>query len=96
MPRIIKKTEKAMPYTILTLGATRFNDKDLSSDDWKFSVIPGIGVKYYASPRIALRFQADIPISFLGAGVGFGTGGLSVGGWGITQIGVSAGASILL
>jgi hypothetical protein len=59
-------------------------------------VIPGIGVKYYASERIALRGQLDLPISFLGAGVGFGTGGLSVGGWGITQIGVSAGLSLLL
>ena len=94
--RAIKRGPKVMPFTVLTLGATRFNDKDSSSDDWKFSVIPGIGVKYYASARIALRFQADLPISFLGGGVGFGTGGVSVGGWGVTQIGVSAGLAILL
>ena len=94
--KAIKRSPKAMPYTVLTLGASRFNDKDLSSDEWKFSVIPGIGVKYYASERIALRCQADLPISFLGGGVGFGTGGVSVGGWGITQIGVSAGLSLLL
>ena len=94
--KAIKRSPKAMPYTVLTLGASRFNDKDLSSDEWKFSVIPGIGVKYYASERIALRCQADLPISFMGGGVGFGTGGVSVGGWGITQIGVSAGLSVLL
>jgi opacity protein-like surface antigen len=85
-----------LPYGLFTLGATRFNNKDLNHEEWFFSVIVGLGVKVYATERLGLRFQGGLPISFTSGGAFFGTGGLSFGGTGITQTDVSAGLFLAL
>lgn len=95
---------KAFPFTMFTLGATRFALKDVNEDEfpdvvpgdeWKFSMIFGLGVKYYASTRIGLRLQGTLPLTFFSGGFGFGCGGGgcggTVGGTGLAQTGVSAG-----
>ena len=82
------------PFTAVTLGATRFAFKDYG-DEWKFSVIFGLGVKMFLNDRIALRFQGNIPISITNGFVGVGTSGLSLGGTGITQLDLFASVGIL-
>jgi hypothetical protein len=87
---------KAMPFSSVTLGGTRLVAGD--QDDWKFSMMFGLGVKYYASPKVGLMLQGSLPITFTDgwAGVTVGTGGagLSVGGTGISQIDVGGGIVI--
>lgn len=83
------------PFTSVTLGASRFAFKDYD-DSWKFAVIFGLGAKMYLNEKISLRVQGNIPISITDGFVGVGTGGLSVGGTGITQFDLYAGIGILL
>lgn len=95
------KQGKVMGFGQFTLGATRYNFKDTNiSDDWRFSVIPALGAKIYASERIGIRLQGRLPITFFsgGAGFGCGSGGCStfIGGSGITQLDVNAGLMIML
>jgi hypothetical protein len=85
---------KLKPFTGLSLGGTRFAFD--SEDDWKFSVILSLGAKIYLNDKIGVMVAGQLPISFTGAFVGFGTGGLSVGGYGITQLDVAAGLIITL
>jgi hypothetical protein len=87
---------KAMPFTAVSLGGSRLVAG--SEDSWKFSMMFGLGVKYYASPKVGLMLQGNLPITFTDAwgGVTVGTGGagLSVGGTGIGQIDVGGGVII--
>lgn len=90
-------------FTTVTIGATRFafgtpnEPKIAQADDlWKFSAIVGLGAKFYINERIGLRGQASLPVSFMGGGVGIGTGGVTVGGYGITQTDLLAGLIIML
>lgn len=100
---------KAWPFTMLTLGATRYNLKNINSadftdvnpgDDWKFSMVFGLGAKYYASKRIGLRVQGTLPLTFFSGGFGFGCGGGgcggTVGGTGLVQTSVSGGVFLNL
>jgi hypothetical protein len=95
---------KAWPFTMFTLGATRYNLKEINTeefpdlvpgDEWRFSIIFGLGAKYYASERIGLRVQGTLPLTFFSGGFGFGCGGGgcggTVGGTGLAQTGVSGG-----
>jgi hypothetical protein len=86
----------ALPYASVTLGGTRFVVGD--EDEWKFSMIFGLGVKIYTSPKIGVMIQGNWPITFTDAwgGVTVGTGGagLSVGGTGISQLDVGGGLII--
>lgn len=105
----INKGGKALPFASVTLGGTRLILKDsdvgagihLQGDDsWKFSMIFGLGVKVYTSPRLGLLLQANWPITFTDAwgGVAVGTGGASVGisGTGISQLDVGGGLILRL
>lgn len=95
-----RRQGKAFPYGLFTLGATRYST-DLSGidDEWRFSMMFGLGAKYYTGGRLALRIQGALPITFTDGGFGFMCGGggcyTSVGGTGNPQFGVSGGASIL-
>jgi hypothetical protein len=84
---------KAFPYAALTLGGTRLVAGDI--DDWKFSMIFGLGVKVATSGRIGIMLQGNWGITFTDAWGGFtvGTGGagLSVGGTGISQLDIGGG-----
>ena len=74
--------QKAVPYTLLTLGASLFDAKDASlSDVWRFSVAFGGGGKIYLGEKIGLRLQARLlmPLTFSGGGLWCGPGGCSVG-----------------
>lgn len=96
------QNDKVMPFTMFTLGATRYDFKgeNVAGDDWNFSMVFGLGAKIYMSPRIALRLQGTMPFTFTSgfAGVGCGFGGCSptVGGTGMFQFDVTAGLAILI
>jgi opacity protein-like surface antigen len=97
---------KAHPFTSFTLGATRLIDKttnagEIKVDDiWKFSLTLGLGVKAHLNERLGIRAQARMPWTFInsGAGLGFGTGGVSigVGGSGIVGFDLSGGLFLML
>lgn len=88
------RRDMVMPYSSVSLGGTRFDGP--GGDEWKFSMMLGLGAKVYASERIGLRLGARLPISFTSGGVGIGTGGVSFGGTGITQFDVIGGLVIML
>lgn len=70
--------ESIRPYGTASLGATWFNlqDED-ASDEWLFSVMAGLGLKYFFNEKIGIRLQARLilPLVYNGAGFYFGTGG---------------------
>jgi len=92
--KAVKKTEKAMPYTSFTLGGTRYAGD--GGDDWKFSVMLGLGAKIYVSERIGLMVAGHLPFTFTSTWLGVGTGGASLGGTGILQLDVTAGVMIAI
>jgi hypothetical protein len=77
-----RPVESIEPYFLLTLGATRFAPKEKQfPDEWKFSVIMGLGAKVWVSDRVGLRFQARMLMPMLWSSAGFwcGTGGCGIG-----------------
>lgn len=84
------------PFGAITLGATQliFKDSDLS-DDWRFSIIFGLGMKYYASDRFGIRIQGNLPFTFVNGGgsVVCGPAGCysAVGGTGVGQFDIGGG-----
>ena len=90
------KRGKAMPLTSVTLGGTHWGAGDI--DDWGFSMIFGLGVKVYTSPKVGIMIQGNWPITFtdMWGGAYVGTGGASVGvsGTGVSQIDVGGGLII--
>jgi opacity protein-like surface antigen len=92
---------KWLPFTGGALGATSFDPQGTGQDtEWKFSFTFQAGAKVYLSERIALRFHGRLLASLLesGAGLWFGTGGVSVtlGGSALWQWGLGGGLVILL
>ena len=89
-----------MPYSMVTLGGTRYSSLNAVDDSWKFSLIFGLGAKWYVNDRIAFRVQGRVPYTFFSGslGLGVGTGGVSVvaGGTGIIQGDLSAGVTLLI
>ena len=69
----------AVPFGSFSLGATWFQADDFG-DEWRFSVVVGLGVKIMLSDRIGimLRGRLMMPMIFGGGGFGFGTGGAGV------------------
>lgn len=66
------------PYGTVSLGTTWFNIKDENAnDEWLFSVMAGLGVKYFFNEKIGIRIQARLilPVVYNGAGFYLGTGG---------------------
>ena len=87
---------KAMPFTMLTLGATQYRFKETGLDDeWRFSIMFGLGAKIYASEKLGLKIQGTLPFTFFNSWFGgyCGTGGCGMGlsGSGLTQIDVGGG-----
>lgn len=99
---------KAMPFATVSLGATHFSADDVQQgnvnvqggDSWKFSMIFGLGVKVYTSPKIGFMLEGNWPITFTDAwgGVSVGTGGVSAGisGTGVSQLDLGGGLIIRL
>ena len=85
---------KVRPFGGMTLGGTRFNTD--AGDEWKFSMMISLGAKIYMNEKIGIMLGGDLPISFTDAFLGIGTGGLSIGGTGITQLDLVGGIMILL
>ena len=87
------KRGNALPFGSVTLGGTRLIAG--SEDDWKFSMIFGLGVKVYASPKIGFMIQGNWPITFTdtwgGVTVGTGGAGVAIGGTGISQLDLGGG-----
>ncbi len=95
-----RRQGKAFPFGSFTLGATRYATNLAGVDDvWRFSIIPGLGVKFYPGGRFSLRLQGRLPLSITDGGYGFACGGggcyTSVGGTGNAQIDVGGGVAIL-
>jgi len=96
---------KVKPFGSFSLGATHYKAKGdydggiIDASDWQFSMILGLGVKYYASERIGVRAQARLPFTFTSTGLGIGCGwggcGATVGGTGIAQIDLSGGLYVM-
>ena len=86
----------SMPFAAVTLGGTRLIAG--GEDTWKFSMIFGLGVKVYTSPKVGIMLQGNWPITFTdtwgGAYIGTGGAGLSIGGTGISQLDVGGGLII--
>jgi len=89
----------AMPFTSVTLGGTRLSVDD-AGDDWKFSMIFGLGVKVYTQGKLGFMIQGNWPITFTdtwgGVTVGTGGAGVALGGTGISQIDIGGGIFISL
>jgi len=92
--KAIMKKDNVLPFTSITLGGTRFAHD--SGDEWKFSVILGVGAKVYINEKIGLMVAGEMPWTFTNAFLGIGTGGLSIGGSGIIQFDIAAGLIISL
>ncbi len=96
----------AIPFVSFTLGATHYNPKEKVidersvDDEWRFSMILGLGVKYFPGERIGLRLQGHLTSTFLdtGGSLWCGPGGCSFGlfGWGVYQGEVSAGLTLAI
>ena len=85
---------KVKPFSGITLGGTRYNSD--AGDEWKFSAMVSLGAKIYVNEKIGIMVGGDLPITFTSAFLGIGTGGLSIGGSGITQLDLAAGLMISL
>ena len=83
-----QEMEKGYLFTNFSLGATLFAPKVDNyilddgqrvsvSDEWRFSIALGGGIKYFLSDKIGIRTQIRIlmPIYFAGGSLYFGTGG---------------------
>jgi len=86
-----QEIENGYLFTNFSLGATLFapeidtyeaeNGEIVSvSDEWRFSIALGGGIKYFLSDKIGIRTQIRLlmPIFFAGGGLYFGTGGSGV------------------
>jgi len=106
-----KEIEKGYLFTCFSLGATLFSpaestydldgEKVTLSDEWRFSIALGGGVKYFLSDKIGIRTQIRLlmPIYFAGGSLYFGTGGSGVSlgaGTVLAQADVTAGLIIVL
>lgn len=84
---------KSVPFATVSLGGTRLVAG--GEDEWKFSMIFGLGVKVYTSPKMGIMLQGNWPITFTdtwgGVTVGTGGAGVGIGGTGISQLDVGGG-----
>jgi len=89
---------RSMPFATVSLGGTRLAAN--GDDVWKFSMIFGLGVKLYTSPKLGIMLQGNWPITFTdswgGVTVGTGGAGVAIGGTGISQLDLGAGLIIRL
>lgn len=73
------KEDRVRPYAKLSLGASRYFEKDGNNKYWLFSAGAGIGAKMYLNDRIGIRLHTNLmlPMEFSGGGIfcGIGTGG---------------------
>ena len=70
--------ESIRPYGTVSIGTTWFNVKSEDADDeWLFSAMAGLGLKYFFNDKIGIRIQARLilPMVYNGGGFYFGTGG---------------------
>lgn len=89
-----------MPFGMFTLGATRLIPKfGANNDQWKFSIMFGLGAKIYLNERLGIRIQGHLPWIFTSGGAAFGCGSggcfTSFAGTGIVQADVSGGVFLM-
>ncbi len=88
------------PFFGFGLGATWYNPKETFSDDWRFSVVLGGGIKIMMGEkqRIGLRLQTNLLMTFLSSSWGgyCGTGGCGLGlfGTGVADLNFTAGLTV--
>jgi opacity protein-like surface antigen len=74
--------DQLAPFTLVTVGATRFAPKESGiKDDWRFSITLGLGANYHVTEKIGLRAGGRLLLPMFWGGGGFycGTGGCGVG-----------------
>jgi hypothetical protein len=96
---------RTRPFGKITLGATHFmpqassiNDRPIT-DEWRFSMVLGLGVKVIPSERVGLRLGGNLYSTFLDSGSSIwcgGGAGCSFGlfGTGIFQADIQGGLTI--
>jgi hypothetical protein len=68
------------PYATGSMGATWFNlIEDGATDEWLFSVMAGLGLKYFFTEKIGIRIQARLILPIVWDGGGFYIGSSSSG-----------------
>lgn len=81
--RELKETQ-VRPYAKLSLGASRYFEKEGSNNYWLFSGGVGVGAKMFLNDNIGIRLYTNLmlPMEFDGAGIfcGIGTGGAGCSG----------------
>jgi hypothetical protein len=85
---------KALPFATFSLGATQYHFKSSNLDDsWRFSMIFGLGAKYYASEKMGIRIQANLPFTWFSSNAGVACPPCSYyySGTGVWQIDVGGG-----
>lgn len=89
---------ETVPFTFVTLGATWIDPSSSAvyqqyhfEDVTKFSFMLGGGIKHWASPKMAIRIQFNLAMTFINSGayMGVGTGGATIG---VTGSGFAQGA----
>ncbi len=107
-----QEMENGYLFTNFSLGATLFSPEidtyqmddggSVSvSEEWRFSIALGGGIKYFLSDKIGIRTQIRLlmPIFFAGGGLYFGTGGSGVNlgaGTNLVQGDITAGLTFVL
>ncbi|MCK5781779.1 MAG: hypothetical protein KAH10_04280 [Flavobacteriales bacterium] len=73
---------KIIPYGTISMGAVQIDsENDRYSDEWKFAITLGGGLKYYLTDAIGIKLEARMmaPISYGGLYLGTGGSGVSAG-----------------
>jgi hypothetical protein len=85
-----------LPYGLFTVGATHVMFKNSPyEDNWKFSMMFGLGAKKYMGEKFGLRAQAQLPFTIIDGGGTISCGSLgcisTIGGTGVGQIDIGGG-----
>ncbi|MBP2681126.1 MAG: hypothetical protein H6Q78_989 [Candidatus Krumholzibacteriota bacterium] len=88
-------------FTSLSLGTARLVlEEGKTDDEWRFSMIFGLGAKYYFNDRVGLRLQGRAPYMFVEDSGSYACGDLgclkSAGGRGVGQFDGSLGLTVRL
>ncbi len=63
------RSQRVKGYGVVTLGATLYNpQEDGRSSEWRFSGSLGVGAKSFFSPRVGIRAESRLLLTFISSG----------------------------